>query len=346
MPDTLPLIPTTVVGSYVQPDWLIDRQKFHSLAPPRVRAREIWRIDPENLEEAQDAATLAAIHDMEHAGLDIITDGEIRRESYSNQFVSALEGVEVDRPGIVRGRSGRPLQVPRIVGAIRRTGPVAVRDVEFLRANTDRMIKITLPGPFTMTAQAVDEHYGDGEAVAMAFADAVNAEMKALFAAGADIVQLDEPWMQALPGDADHYAVAAINKALEGAPGMTAVHMCFGYAFSVKNKPAEYSFLPQLEKCAADIISVECAEPKLDMAELNALPTKKIMVGVLNLGDLTIETPDQVAERLRAALKVLPADRILAAPDCGMKYLPHDVAFGKLKALAAGAAIVRKELEG
>jgi 5-methyltetrahydropteroyltriglutamate--homocysteine methyltransferase len=346
MPDTLPLIPTTVVGSYVQPDWLIDRQKFHSLAPPRVRAKEIWRIDEEYLEEAQDAATIAAIHDMEHAGLDIVTDGEIRRESYSNRFVSALAGVEVDRPGIVRGRSGRPLQVPRITGPIRRVHPVELRDVEFLRANTDRTIKITLPGPFTLTAQAVDEHYGDGEAVAMAFAEAVNHEVQDLFAAGADIVQLDEPWMQALPGDADRYAVPAINRALDGAAGMTAVHMCFGYAFSVKNKPAGYSFLPQLERCAADIISVECAEPHLDLNELKSLPSKKIMVGVLNLGDLEVETADTVAKRIRAALEILPAERMMAAPDCGMKYLPRDVAFGKLKALAAGTAIVRKELEG
>jgi 5-methyltetrahydropteroyltriglutamate--homocysteine methyltransferase len=342
----LPLIPTTVVGSYVQPDWLIDRQKFHSLAPPRVRAREIWRIPEEFLEEAQDAATIAAIHDMEHAGLDIVTDGEIRRESYSNRFVSALEGVEVDRPGVVRGRSGRPLQVPRIVGPIRRPRPVELRDVQFLRANTDRMIKITLPGPFTMTAQAVDEHYGDGEAVAMAFAEAVNAEVRDLFAAGADMVQLDEPWMQALPEAADAYAIKAINRALEGAAGLTAIHMCFGYAFSVKNKPAGYSFLPQLEQCAAQVISVECAEPGLDLNELNALPSKRIMVGVLDLGDLEVETAETVAGRIRAALEVLPVERIMAAPDCGMKYLPHGVAFGKLKALAAGAAIVRKELEG
>jgi 5-methyltetrahydropteroyltriglutamate--homocysteine methyltransferase len=346
MTDYPALLPTTVVGSYVQPDWLIDRQKFHSLAPPRVRAREIWRIPEEFLEEAQDAATLAAIHDMEHAGVDIITDGEIRRESYSNRLVSALDGVDVDRPGVVRGRSGNPLQVPRITGPIRRARPVERRDVEFLRANTDRAIKITLPGPFTMTAQSVDEHYGDEEAVAMAFAEVVREEIRDLFDAGADIVQLDEPWMQALPEAADRYAVKAINRALEGAPGTTAVHMCFGYAHSVKNKPAGYSFLPQLERCAAPLISVEVAEPNLDLEALRALPSKRIMVGVLDLSDMEVETPDLVASRIRAALTVLPAERVMVAPDCGMKYLPRAVAFGKLKAMCAGTAIVRKELEG
>ena len=340
------LLPTTVVGSYVQPDWLVDRNMLKAIVPPRVRARDIWRVAPENLEEAQDAATLAAIHDMERAGIDIITDGEIRRESYSNRFATALEGVDIDNPAEVPGRSGKPNPVPRITGAIKRTRPVEVADVEFLRANTNRKIKITLPGPFTMSHTAVDEYYGDEEACAMAYAAAVNEEIHDLFAAGADIVQLDEPWMQAKPDQAKRYAVKVVNRALEGAAGTTAVHMCFGYAHAVKNKPSGYSFLPELAGCDADQISIEAAQPGLDPAVLEALSGKIVIVGVIDLGDEAVETPDMVASRIRVALEILPADRIVAAPDCGMKYLSRTTAFGKLKALADGAAMVRQELAG
>jgi len=338
------LLPTTVVGSYVQPDWLVDRAKLRGMVPPRVRAREIWRVAPEYLEEAQDAATLAAIRDMERAGIDIITDGEIRRESYSNRFATALDGVDIDHPAEVPGRSGRPILVPRITGPIRRTGPVERRDAEFLRANTTRGAKITIPGPFTLAMTAVDEHYGDDEACAMAFADAVNAEVRDLFAAGVDVVQLDEPWMQARPEQAKRFAVKAVNRALAGAAGTTAIHMCFGYAHAVKNKPDGYSFLPELAACDADQISIEAAQPGLDLAALAALSARTVIVGVLDLGDAAVETPERVAARIRAALEVVPADRLVVAPDCGMKYLDRATAFGKLRALAEGAAIVRAEL--
>ncbi len=338
------LLPTTVVGSYVQPDWLVDRAMLKSVMPPRVRARQIWRVAEEHLEEAQDAATLVAIRDMERAGIDIVTDGEIRRESYSNRFATALGGIDIDNPGTVTGRSGASVPVPRITGPIRRDRPVEARDVEFLRDNTDRGVRITLPGPFTMSQQAVDEHYGDEEACAMAFAEAVNAEMKDLFAAGADIVQLDEPWMQARPEQARRFAVKAIDRALDGAPGTTAVHMCFGYAHAVKDKPSGYSFLPELEACVADQISVEAAQPGLDLAVLETLPSKMLMVGVLDLGDPEVETPAVVAGRIRAALEIVPPERLMLAPDCGMKYLSRDVALGKLTAMAEAAAAVREEL--
>jgi len=340
----LPLIPTTLVGSYVQPDWLVDRSKLRSMTPPRVRAREVWRIPEAQLEEAQDAATLAAIREMERAGLDILTDGEIRRESYSNRFHAALDGVDLDNPAMITGRSGRRMPVPRIVGPIRRRHSVQARDTAFLRANTERTIKMTLPGPFTMAQVSEDEHYGDEEAVIMAFADAVREEVADLFAAGADIVQIDEPWMQARPEAAKRHAIAAINRALEGAAGTTAVHMCFGYGYVVKDKPSGYSFLPELEACTADQISIEAAQPHLDLAILRALPSKSILVGVIDLGDESVESAQTVADRLRAALEVLPAKRVIAAPDCGMKYLPHEAARGKLEALVQGAAIVRQEL--
>jgi len=346
MPKIDHLLPTTVVGSYVQPDWLVDRDMLRSMVPPRVRAAEIWKIPPDQLEDAQDAATLAAIHDMERAGIDVITDGEIRRESYSNRFATALSGIDLDNPAEVPGRSGKPITVPRITGPIRRTRPVEVRDVEFLRANTDRAIKITLPGPFTMTQTAVDDYYGDDEACAMAFAAAVNEEVRDLFTAGADVVQLDEPWMQAKPDKAKQYAVKVINRALQGASGTTAVHMCFGYAHAVKNKPSGYSFLPELAACAADQISIEAAQPGLDAAALEALAGKTIIVGVLDLADSKVETAEIVAGRIRAALEFVPANKVMVAPDCGMKYLSRAVAFGKLKALAEGAAIVRAELAG
>ncbi len=346
MPLQLPLIPTSLVGSYVQPDWLVDRAKLSSMAPPRVRAREVWRIAEADLQDAQDAATLMAVRELEGAGLDILTDGEVRRESYSNQFHNALDGIDLDRPAMITGRSGRRMPVPRVVGPIRRRHPIQVRDVEFLRAATSRPIKTTLPGPFTLAQVSVDEHYGDEEAVAMAFAEVVRAEIADLFAAGADIVQLDEPWMQARPEQARRYAIAAVNRALEGAAGTTAVHMCFGYGYIVKDKPSGYSFLPELEACVADQISIEAAQPGLDLAILEALPSKTVLVGVIDLGDERPESAREVAARLRAALEILPPRRLIAAPDCGMKYLPRNSARAKLEALVEGAALVRAELGG
>ena len=340
----LPLLPTTVVGSYPQPNWLVDHTALEHAGVPRVRAHDIWRLKDALLLEGQRDAAVIALHDMERAGLDIVGDGEAGRESYSNQFATALEGVDIDRPGNTIGRTGEDTPVPRVVGPVRRTGPVVVEAVEFLRAQTDRPIKVTLPGPFTMAQQAQNEHYASDADLAMAYAAAVNEELHAAFAAGADVVQLDEPWMQARPQIAQQYAVAAINKALEGAPGMTVVHMCFGYAAMVKDKPTGYSFLPELDATTADAISIEAAQPGLDPEALAGLPSKRIMLGVIDLNDPMPETKELVAERLRAALKYVPAERIIAAPDCGMKYLPRDVAFAKLKALAEGARIVRQEI--
>jgi 5-methyltetrahydropteroyltriglutamate--homocysteine methyltransferase len=339
------ILPTTVVGSYPQPAWLVDRAVLtRNNVVPRVRLREIWRVAEDALEQAQDDATLIAIRDMERAGIDIITDGEMRRESYSNRFALALEGVDVDNPAVVQGRMGKPTPVPRVTGPIRRRHPVEVRDVLFLRANTDRTIKITLPGPFTLSMQAKDEHYGDDEALAMAYAAVVAEEARDLKAAGADVIQLDEPWLQARPEQAKRYGVKAINRALEGVEGTTVVHLCFGYAALVSDKPSGYSFLPQLADSAAAQISIEAAQPKLDLGILSDLSNKTIMLGVLDLGTEEVETPELVAERLRAGLRHVPADRLVAAPDCGMKYLPRERAFAKLKALAEGAAIVRREL--
>jgi 5-methyltetrahydropteroyltriglutamate--homocysteine methyltransferase len=336
------LIPTTVVGSYPQPDWLIDRAKLGSKVP-RVREPDLWRIPPAFLEEAQDDATVLAIRDMELAGIDIITDGEMRRESYSNRFATELEGIDIERPGSTINRSGKPIPVPRVAGPIRRRGPTEVRDVEFLRRNTSKAIKITLPGPFTMAQQAQDDYYKDEEALALAFAAAVNDEIRDLKMAGADVVQIDEPWLQARPERAARYGVKAINRALQGISGTTVVHLCFGYAAAVKHKPTGYSFLPQLEATSASQISIEAAQPRLDLGVLREL-SKTVMVGVIDLGSNTVESAQDVASRIRAALKYIPAERLVAAPDCGMKYLTREAAFGKLKALAEGAALVRKEL--
>ena len=336
------ILPTTVVGSYPQPGWLIDRAKLGAKVP-RVREPDLWRIAPPLLEEAQNDATLIAIRDMERAGIDIITDGEMRRESYSNRFATALEGIDIENPGTTVSRNGKTVPVPRVAGAIRRRGAVEVPDVTFLRKNTSRRIKITLPGPFTMAQQAQDDYYRDEEALAMAFAAAVNEEIRDLKAAGADVVQIDEPWLQARPERAVKYGVKAINRALQGIDGTTVVHLCFGYAAAVKDKPTGYSFLPQLEATTASQISIEAAQPRLDLAVLKDL-SKTMMVGVIDLGTSAVETPQQVAERIRAALKHVPAERLVLAPDCGMKYLTREAAFGKLKALAEGAATVRKEL--
>jgi 5-methyltetrahydropteroyltriglutamate--homocysteine methyltransferase len=339
------LLPTTVVGSYPQPGWLIDRAKLGSKVP-RVREPGLWRVAEPHLAEAQDDATLIAIADMERAGIDIITDGEMRRESYSNRFATALEGVDIENPGRTANRSGGFSVVPRITSPIRRRSAVEVRDVEFLRRNTRRKIKITLPGPFTMAQQAQDDYYKDEEALAMAFAAAVNEEVMDLRKAGADVIQLDEPWLQARPERAQRYGVKAINRALQGVPGTTVVHLCFGYAAAVSSKPSGYSFLPQLADTTAAQISIEAAQPRLDLSVLRQLKNKTVMVGVIDLGTEKVETPQIVAERIRAALEQVDAQRLVVAPDCGMKYLTREAAFGKLQALAAGAAIVRRELRG
>ncbi|MFO1080590.1 MAG: 5-methyltetrahydropteroyltriglutamate--homocysteine methyltransferase [Reyranellaceae bacterium] len=341
---TAPLLQTTVVGSYPQPDWLVNRELLSKMVP-RTRVRELWRIPEPLLEQAQDDATQLAIRDMERAGIDIITDGEMRRESYSNRFATALEGIDDDNPGEVVNNRGMKTVVPRVVGPIRRTGPVERRDMQFLRANTDRLAKITLPGPFTMGQQVKDEHYGDAEAMCMDYAAAVNEEAHDLVRAGADVIQLDEPWLRNNPEEAKRYAVKAINRALQGITVPTVVHLCFGYAAVVTGgKPTGYAFLPQLADSIAQQISIESAQPRIDLGVLADLAPKKIMLGVIDLADPAIETPEKVAERIRAGLKHVPADKLLPAPDCGMKYLPRATAYGKLKALAAGAAIVRREL--
>jgi 5-methyltetrahydropteroyltriglutamate--homocysteine methyltransferase len=338
------LLPTTVVGSYPQPDWLVNREML-SKSVPRVRMN-IWRVRDDWLEQAQDDATLLAIRDLERAGIDIVTDGEIRRESYSNRFATALEGIDLAKPGHVKARSGHRTPVPRVVGKIRRRGPVEVRDMKFLRANTERQAKITLPGPFTMSQQAINEHYKDLDEMVMDYAVAVNAEAKDLVKAGADVIQLDEPWLRQDPDAAKRIAVKAINRALQGITVPTIVHLCFGYAALVpgETKPVGYSFLPELADSTADQISIEAAQPKLDLGVLHDLSPKKVLLGVLDLADPRVETARKVADRIRKGLKHLPAERLIPAPDCGMKYLPRDVAFGKLKALAEGAAIVRAEL--
>ena len=338
------LIPTMLVGSYPQPSWLVDKDKLLAFGPPRVQMRDVWRVDDSSLEEAQDDATIIAIRDQERAGIDIVSDGEVRRESYFNRFANALGGIDIDNPATVPSRTGKPTLVPRVVGEIERKRPVQLRDVQVLRAQTDRKIKITIPGAFTMAKLAQDEHYRDQEALIMAYARVVNEEIKDLQAAGADLVQIDEPYMQANPVEADRYGVAAINRALEGITCATAVHLCFGYAYVVRDKPSGYSFLPQLNDCLADAISIEAAQPNLDPEVLKYLPDKQVIYGVIDLNNPNIETAQDVAERLRGALRHVPAERLIAAPDCGMKYLPRSVAYGKLKALADGAAIVRGEV--
>lgn len=338
------LLLTTVVGSYPQPDWLVNRENLKNRLPPRVRAREIWRVEERFLEAAQDDATLLAIRDMESAGIDIITDGEIRRESYSNRFATALDGFDIDNPGVALNRTGHPTPVPRVVGPVCRSRPVQVRDVEFARRNTDRRLKVTLPGPFTIAQQAQNDYYPDDQSLAMDIAAAVNAEIRDLRAAGADVVQLDEPYLQARPEKAKAYALAAINRALEGVEGDTALHTCFGYAHIVKKRLSGYSFLTELNGCLVRQLSIEAAQPNLDLSILAKIQGKTIMLGVINLDDLAVETPEVVAARIRSALKFVPPDRLIVAPDCGMKYLPREVAFGKLKALVEGAGIVRGEL--
>jgi len=339
------LFPTSLVGSYPQPDWLIDRERLQHRFPPRVRARELWRVDPANLAEAQRDATLLAIRAQERAGLDILTDGEMCRESYSNRFATALDGVDIDNPGSALDRSGHPNPVPRVTGPIRRRHPVEVGDVAFLRANTRRMVKITVPGPFTMAQQAQNDHYARTEDLAFGYAEAVNEEVRDLFAAGADIVQLDEPYLQARPDEARRYGVKVINRALAGITGTTAVHLCFGYAAIIHERPEGYSFLPELAAADCDQVSIETAQSDLDCSVLGELDGKTIILGVLNLDDHTVEKAEQVAARVRRALPYVPAERIVLAPDCGMKYLPRDSAFGKLAAMTAAATLLRAEAE-
>jgi 5-methyltetrahydropteroyltriglutamate--homocysteine methyltransferase len=335
------LFPTTLVGSYPQPEWLIDRGRLAGRFPPRVRARELWRVPDDLLAEAQDDASLLAIRAQEEAGLDIVTDGEIRRESYSNRFATALEGIDIDNPGTALDRSGHPNPVPRIVGRIRRIRPVEVEDVRFLRRHTDRKIKMTVPGPFTMAQQAQNEHYPGLEEAAMDYAAAVNEEIADLFAAGADLVQIDEPYMQARPEQAREYGLKVLRRALEGITGTTAVHICFGYAALIHERPSGYSFLPELAGCPCDQISIETAQSKLDCSVLAGLRGKKIMVGCLDLSTHTVETAAEVVERIERALPHVPAEDVILAPDCGMKYLPREVAFGKMRAMVEAARILR-----
>jgi 5-methyltetrahydropteroyltriglutamate--homocysteine methyltransferase len=333
------VIRTSLVGSYAQPDWLIDRERLRDRFPPRVRALELWRVDPEYLEEAQDDATRIAIDDQERAGLDIITDGEMRRESYSNRFATALEGVDIDNPGTALDRSGHPNPVPRVVGPIARKHPVQVRDLKFLKAHTSRTTKMTVPGPFTMSQQAQDDHYGDPAALGLAYAEAVRGEILDLLAAGADIVQVDEPYMQARPDAAREYGLAALKHATDGIDGTVAVHICFGYAAIIHDRPSGYSFLPELAATEADAISIETAQSGLDLAVLGSLPEKTIILGVLDLSTDDVETPETVAARIRRAFPHAGPDRLIAAPDCGMKYLTRAGAYGKLEALVEGARL-------
>jgi 5-methyltetrahydropteroyltriglutamate--homocysteine methyltransferase len=333
---------TTVVGSYPQPGWLIDRERLRDRLPPRVRARELWRVPEPLLEEAQDDATRLAVQDMERAGVDVITDGEMRRESYSNRFATALDGVDLDDPGVALDRTGHENPVPRVVGPVRRQRPVEVRDVQFLRSITDSRIKITVPGPFTMTHQAQDDHYGDERSLALAYAEAVNEELRDLKAAGADVVQIDEPYLQARPEPARAYAVEAINRALEGIEGETVLHTCFGYAHIVKDRVTGYPFLRELGDCIASGVSLEAAQPNLDPEVLRDVSDKTIILGVLDLGSDEVETPEVVAERIRKALAVVPPERLVVAPDCGMKYLPRERAFRKLQAMVAGARLAEQ----
>ncbi len=334
-------LPTSLVGSYAQPDWLIDRERLRDRFPPRVRATELWRVDPQYLEQAQDDATLLAVRDQERAGLDIITDGEARRESYSNRFATALSGVDIDNPGTALDRSGHPNPVPRVVGPVERMHPVQVRDLQFLRDNTSKPVKITVPGPFTMSQQAQNDFYDDEGELALAYAGAVHDEIADLFAAGADIVQIDEPYMQARPEKARDHGVAALQRALDGIEGTTAVHICFGYAAIIHGRPSAYSFLPELDAVACDQVSIETAQSGIDTAVIAKLPGKRIILGVIDLDDMAVESPETVADRIRRALPYKTVRELVAAPDCGMKYLPRDVAYGKLESMVAGAQLVR-----
>mgnify|MGYP001172230485 CR=1 FL=1 len=334
------VLPTSLVGSYAQPDWLIDKSRLGQCLPPRVILHELWRVSKSNLVEAQNDATVVALNDQHRAGVDIVTDGEMRRESYSNRFANALDGIDIDNPGEAIDRTGKTVPVPRVTGKVSRREPVEVRFVEFLKSHTDKPIKLTLPGPFTMSQQAQNDFYADDAELAMAYAEAVNEELKDLFGAGIDIVQLDEPYVQARPEAARNYALPAIDRALAGARGTTVLHVCFGYGKHVADKPDGYAFLEELDGCLADEISIECAQPALKMHLLEGLPSKKIHVGVIDLRDTGIETPETVAARIEAALEFMPEDRLVVAPDCGMKYLAREVAYGKLSNMVKGRDLV------
>ena len=336
------LFPTTIVGSFPQPDWLIDRQKLAGRFPPRVRAKELWRVAEPYLQQAWEDATLLAIRAQEDAGLDIVTDGEIRRESYSNRFATALDGVDLDNPGTALDRSGHPNPVPRIVGPIRRRHAVEVEDLRFLKAHTDRRVKITVPGPFTMSCQAQNDHYKDVAEAAMDYAVAVNAEIRDLFAAGADVVQIDEPYMQARPEKARQFGLAALNRALEGIDGTTAVHICFGYAAIIHERPSGYSFLPELAQCSCSQVSIETAQSNLDCSALLPLAGKKVMVGCIDLSDPNVETPDVIVRRIERALPYIAPQNVILAPDCGMKYIPRATASAKLAAMVEAARVLRR----
>jgi 5-methyltetrahydropteroyltriglutamate--homocysteine methyltransferase len=340
------LFPASVVGSYPQPDWLVDREKLRSKPPPRSSAKDIWRVSGQFLERAQDDATLLAIREMESTGIDVVTDGEIRRESYSNRFATALEGMDIDNPGISTGRSGRKVEVPRVVGPIRWKGPVLLRDAEFLVRNATRTTKVTIPGPFTIAQQTQNDYYSDQASMAVDAAVAVNMEAKALKSTGVDVIQLDEPYLQVAPERAREYGIEVINRALEGVEGTTTVHTCFGYGYMIKDKPNGYPFLGELVDCKAKQLSIEAAQPKLDLAVLESLAEKEVVLGSIDLGDPSVETPGMVADRIREALRHVPAERLAVAPDCGMKYLDRTVAFEKLRALVQGAQLMRSELEG
>jgi 5-methyltetrahydropteroyltriglutamate--homocysteine methyltransferase len=337
------LFPCTIVGSYSQPDWLIDKKKLAGRFPPRVRAKELWRIDEEFLKEAQDDATILAILDQEKAGLNIVTDGEARRESYSNHFATALDGVDIDNPGTALDRSGEPNPVPRIVGPIQRKHPIGVSDVEFLKANSSREIKITVPGPFTMSQQAQNDFYATERECALGYAEAVNAEIKDLFAAGANVVQIDEPYMQARPEKAREYGIEVLNKALEGVDGKTCVHICFGYAAIIHERPEGYSFLPELAAATCDQLSIETAQSNLDCSVLKSIPDKEILLGVIDLSNPEVETVETIIQRTRNALEYVEPERIILSTDCGMKYLPRDISFGKLNSMCEAARQLRKE---
>ncbi len=340
------LFPTTIVGSFPQPEWLIDRAKLAGRFPPRTRAKELWRIPPQYLEQAQDDATLIAIRAQEEAGLDIVSDGEIRRESYSNRFATALDGIDLDNPGTALDRSGHPNPVPRIVGRIRRRHAVEVDDLTFLRANTTRTVKITVPGPFTMLQQAQNDFYATEEEAAMDYAEAVNAEIKDLFAAGADVVQIDEPYMQARPEKARLYGLKALNRALEGVTGTTAVHICFGYAAIIHERPSGYSFLPELAQCSCRQVSIETAQSHLDCSALAALSPKRVMIGCIDLADPAVESVETIVQRIERALPFVAAENVILAPDCGMKYLPRETAIGKLRAMVEAAKVLRQRHGG
>ena len=344
MTNTVPLLPTSVVGSYTQPDWLMDREGLASGSPPRSRRGDLWRVDTPWLSQAQNDATMLAIRDQERAGIDIITDGEMRRESYSNHFATALDGLHPDKTGTAISRKGTPNAVPLVIGPIRRATPVGAKDIAFLRANTDRAVKATLPGPFTMSQQAEDRHYNDPVALAMDYAEAVNEEIQDLFAAGADVVQIDEPWIQARPEVAKEFAIPAINRALRGISGTTALHLCMGYAAMIKDRPDHYHFLEELSECSVDQISIETAQPNLDLSALKPIADKTIILGVINLDDTVVESDQLVAERIERAFKYVSPQNIVPAPDCGFKYIPRDIAYAKLEALVAGTSLVRAGL--